>query len=62
MAIIEGLERTDNVWEILCFLQRGMRVPARIYGTEKLIQEMDAAVYDQVTNVATLPGTGTHHA
>jgi len=31
-----------------------MRV--RIYGTEKLIQEMDAAVYDQVTNVATLPG------
>ena len=33
-----------------------MRVPARIYGTEKLIQEMDGAVFDQVTNVATLPG------
>lgn len=31
-------------------------MPARIYGTEKLIQEMDEAVYDQVTNVATLPG------
>ncbi|HVP29840.1 MAG TPA: RtcB family protein, partial [Myxococcota bacterium] len=30
--------------------------PARIYGTEKLIGEMDDAVYDQVTNVATLPG------
>jgi tRNA-splicing ligase RtcB len=33
-----------------------MRVPARIYGTERLIAEMDAAVYDQITNVATLPG------
>jgi tRNA-splicing ligase RtcB len=33
-----------------------MRVPARIYGTERLVQEMDDAVYDQVTNVATLPG------
>jgi tRNA-splicing ligase RtcB len=33
-----------------------MRVPARIYGTEKLIRDLDEAVYDQVTNVATLPG------
>jgi tRNA-splicing ligase RtcB (3'-phosphate/5'-hydroxy nucleic acid ligase) len=33
-----------------------MRVPARIYGTEKLIRELDDAVYDQITNVATLPG------
>ena len=33
-----------------------MRVPARIYATEKLMQEMDDGVFDQVTNVATLPG------
>jgi len=33
-----------------------MRVPARIYGTEKLIREMDAAVFEQISNVATLPG------
>jgi tRNA-splicing ligase RtcB len=33
-----------------------MRVPARIYATEKLVNEMDEAVFDQVTNVATLPG------
>jgi tRNA-splicing ligase RtcB len=33
-----------------------MQVPARIYGTEKLIHDMDHAVYDQITNVATLPG------
>ncbi len=33
-----------------------MRVPARIYGTEKLIRELDDAVFDQIANVATLPG------
>src|SRR5438477_12238719 len=33
-----------------------MRVPARIVGTEKLVREMDEAVYEQISNVATLPG------
>ena len=33
-----------------------MRVPARIYATEKLLKSMDANVYGQITNVATLPG------
>src|SRR4030067_3559963 len=33
-----------------------MAVPARIYGTDKLLKEMDETVYDQITNVATLPG------
>jgi tRNA-splicing ligase RtcB len=33
-----------------------MRVPAIIYATESLIREMDDKVYEQVTNVATLPG------
>lgn len=57
MAIMQLLERiSDTVWEIPVSYKEGMRVPARIYGTEKLIQEMDEAVYDQVTNVATLPG------
>jgi hypothetical protein len=57
MALMEGLKRiSDTVWEIPVSYKEGMRVPARIYGTEKLIQELDDAVYDQVTNVATLPG------
>ena len=57
MAIMQLLERiSDTVWEIPVSYKEGMLVPARIYGTEKLIQEMDEAVYDQVTNVATLPG------
>ncbi len=33
-----------------------MRVPAVIYGSAQLIGDMDHKVYEQVTNVATLPG------
>lgn len=33
-----------------------MRVPAIIYASEALIRDMDEKVYEQVTNVATLPG------
>ncbi len=57
MAIISMLKKiSDNVWEIPADYKQGMRVPARIYGTEKLVTEMDEGVVDQVTNVATLPG------
>jgi len=46
--------RGENEWVIA---PRGkMRVPAVIYATESLIREMDDKVYEQVTNVATLPG------
>ena len=34
----------------------GMRVPGVIYASEALVREMDAKVYEQVTNVARLPG------
>ena len=33
-----------------------MRVPTRFYATEGLMQSMDAQVFEQATNVATLPG------
>ncbi|MDX1431989.1 MAG: RtcB family protein, partial [Gammaproteobacteria bacterium] len=33
-----------------------MRVPAVIYADEALIRDMDDKVYEQVTNVAMLPG------
>ena len=57
MAVPKALERiSETAWELPVSYKEGMRVPARIYGTEKLIQEMDGAVFDQVTNVATLPG------
>ena len=33
-----------------------MRVPAVIYGDEELVRAMDGKVYEQITNVAALPG------
>lgn len=51
---------TDYVWEIDPSFKEGMRVPARIYATQKLLDNMDLAVFDQLTNVATLPGIIRH--
>jgi tRNA-splicing ligase RtcB len=44
----------DYLWEIP--KQGEMRVPGRIFASEKLIREMDEKVREQVTNVAMLPG------
>lgn len=50
MVMMDVLERiSDTVWEIPVSYKEGMHVPARIYGTQKLIQDMDDGVYDQVT-------------
>ena len=46
----------ETVWEIPPTEKDGMLVPARIYATEHLFNAMDEAVYEQITNVATLPG------
>ena len=46
----------ETVWELPTSYKNGMRVPARIIGTKEIIDAMDAGVYDQITNVATLPG------
>ena len=45
---------SETAWRIAPF--GGMRVPAIIYATEDLMTEMDDKVFDQVTNVAKLPG------
>ena len=44
------------VWELPCSYKPGMLVPARIFASEQLIAQMDAGVFEQVTNVACLPG------
>ena len=46
----------EGVWEIPKTEKDGMRVPARIFASEKLIEIMDKGVFEQVTNVACLPG------
>jgi len=47
---------SDVVWELPTSYKEGMNVPARIYATKKLLDGMDAGVFDQVTNIACLPG------
>ena len=46
----------EALWEIPTSYKAGMRVPARIYATERLLMDMDEGVIEQITNVATLPG------
>ena len=46
--------KSDTEWWIE---PRGsMRVPGIIYGSESLVADMDRKVYEQVVNVAMLPG------
>ena len=52
---IAQFERTSEfAWQIKPFGK--MRVPGVIFASEALLREMDAKVYEQVTNVAMLPG------
>lgn len=54
MDTAQLIQQSTYVWEIAPFGK--MRVPAIIYASEALIHDMDQKVYEQVTNVATLPG------
>ena len=49
-------EVSEAVWEIPTSYKQAMNVPARIIATKKLLDQMDQGVFDQVTNVACLPG------
>jgi tRNA-splicing ligase RtcB len=46
--------KSEHEWWIAPFDK--MRVPAVIYASEVLVRDMDMKVYEQVTNVAMLPG------
>src|SRR5438132_426157 len=46
----------ECVWEIPPSEKPGMRVPARLYASDTLLAQMDQGVFEQVTNVACLPG------
>jgi tRNA-splicing ligase RtcB len=61
MRITEGLraaaQRVDEcIWEIPVEAKAGMLVPARLYASGPLLEQMDDGVFEQVTNVACLPG------
>jgi tRNA-splicing ligase RtcB len=46
----------ECIWEIPPTEKPGMRVPARLYASDTLLAQMDQGVFEQVTNVACLPG------
>ena len=56
MAPSGCIKINDNLWEIPRSYKQGMKVPARIYASKRLLDSMDSSVFEQVTNVATLPG------
>lgn len=47
---------SDTVWEIDKKFKKGMRVPARVIASKKILDQMEDGVFEQLTNVATLPG------
>ncbi len=54
MELDRLIQRDETSWEIP--KQGKMRVPAVIYADEPLIRGMDTKVFEQLSNVATLPG------
>jgi hypothetical protein len=57
MAIVDNMQRiSDTVWELPPSYKQGMRVQARIIATEKLKRQVDEAVYQRISNVATFSG------
>lgn len=54
MDLMQLTRKSEWEWQIPPFGK--MRVPGIIYASEALVREMDMKVYEQVTNVATLPG------
>jgi len=51
---------SDVIWEVPKTFKEGMQVPARMYATEKLMKDMDDTVFNQLINVACLPGIVKH--
>ncbi len=47
---------SEYVWELPTSYKKGMKVPARIIASKALLHGMDNAVFEQLTNVACLPG------
>ena len=45
-----------SIWEIPQNAKKGMNVPVHVYTNDLLFHNLDAGVFNQSTNVATLPG------
>ncbi len=54
MDLQKFTQLSETEWRVEAF--DGMRVPGVIFGTEELIRQMDQKVFEQLINVACLPG------
>lgn len=54
MDLKKLIQESDSAWQVAPTGK--MRVPAIIYGSAELMRDMDEKVYEQIVNVATLPG------
>jgi tRNA-splicing ligase RtcB len=46
----------EFTWEIPIGAKPGMKVPARLIGSQEILKDLDEGVIEQITNVACLPG------
>jgi len=53
-------EIRNNVWELPKTAKKGMRVPARLFLSKKLLNEVEEGAIEQIANVAFLPGIYKH--
>ncbi|MCD6163509.1 MAG: RtcB family protein [candidate division Zixibacteria bacterium] len=53
---MEKIKIDDYTWEIPKGSKQGMKVPARLITSKKLLDNLDEGVIEQITNVACLPG------
>jgi len=61
MALKEQLkELRPNVWELPKTAKKGMRVPAKLFLSKKLLSEVEEGAIEQVANIAFLPGIHKH--
>jgi len=56
MEISQAKKTSEVTWEIPQTAKSGMRVPVKIFASEKLFKDMDQGVFEQAINVSTLPG------
>ena len=57
MALKEKLKEVrQDVWELPASAKQGMRVPARLFLSKKLLGDVEEGALEQVANVAFLPG------
>ena len=57
MGLRERLKKVGVcTWELPKEAKRGMRVPARLYLSEKLLRRVEEGAIEQIANVAFLPG------